>query len=73
VESAGIDHPASRAAGVVTISLGCACLVPSIDSDPETLLDEADRALYRAKAAGRNRSILGGSPDAAVSWGPRSV
>ena len=45
----------------VTISLGVAQL-----HDPsealESLLDRADRALYQAKAAGRNRVVLAGSP-----------
>jgi two-component system cell cycle response regulator len=39
----------------VTISLGVATTLESVPQDMEALLAAADRALYRAKAAGRNR------------------
>jgi diguanylate cyclase (GGDEF)-like protein len=38
----------------VTVSLGAAAAVPDAGSRPEELVTRADRALYRAKAAGRN-------------------
>ncbi len=41
--------------GVVTISVGVASLVPEAGSDPTALLEAADRALYTAKARGRDR------------------
>ena len=45
------DHPDTFQ---TTISIGIACY-PLIDvSDHETLLEQADQALYRAKSAGRN-------------------
>jgi diguanylate cyclase (GGDEF)-like protein len=37
----------------VTISLGVACL--EVNDNAEVLIDRADRAMYQAKAAGRNR------------------
>ena len=40
---------------VVTISAGLAELHPTADSSPQEWLRRADAALYRAKAAGRNR------------------
>jgi diguanylate cyclase (GGDEF)-like protein len=38
----------------VTISIGVAAMIPSQDDDKESLLRDADRALYQAKANGRN-------------------
>jgi diguanylate cyclase (GGDEF)-like protein len=49
-----LPHAASPLT-IVTISVGVAVLRPSLQSeDPEQLVEEADRALYIAKAKGRN-------------------
>lgn len=42
----------------LTTSIGVAACIPSIDGSPESLLAAADKALYRAKAQGRNRVEL---------------
>lgn len=39
----------------VTISVGVGCTVPQMASDPHAMMAKADRALYAAKEAGRNR------------------
>ncbi|NHZ45935.1 GGDEF domain-containing protein, partial [Nitratidesulfovibrio liaohensis] len=51
----------------VTLSLGVAASPPCGGAD--TLLREADRALYRAKAAGRNRVERASKPSGDLSGG----
>ncbi len=47
-------------AGAVTVSLGVAACAGG--GDGATLLQRADRALYRAKAGGRDRACLEAPP-----------
>lgn len=44
----------------VTVSAGVSAMVPTLEQGPSVLVQEADRALYRAKAAGRNRTMAAG-------------
>jgi len=55
VRALRLEHANSATAGFVTLSLGSASLIPNAGNSPEQLLQAADRALYRAKAAGRDR------------------
>ena len=58
VEDAGIPHDKIQATGVVTVSAGVAFCYPATGQNPEDLLKKADAALYKAKANGRNNSVL---------------
>jgi diguanylate cyclase (GGDEF)-like protein/PAS domain S-box-containing protein len=46
---------ASNAPGIVTISIGCATIVPELGQQAQILIESADTALYTAKRTGRNR------------------
>lgn len=55
VEATAIVHADSDVAPVITASFGVATVVPSAEHTPRTLVEAADKALYRAKNGGRNR------------------
>jgi diguanylate cyclase (GGDEF)-like protein len=54
IEALALPHEAAPA-GRITASFGVAAWVPQAGEKPESLIEDADLALYRAKSEGRNR------------------
>ncbi len=50
-----VPHDCSPIHAFITLSMGVACLVPSPERSPSSLLEQADQLLYLAKQRGRNQ------------------
>lgn len=57
IDALKIEHRASDVADHITLSFGVAALVPSAETQPKALIEAADKALYKAKALGRNTIV----------------
>ncbi|HAC63112.1 MAG TPA: diguanylate cyclase [Cyanothece sp. UBA12306] len=62
IESLQIEHQESKINQWVTVSCGSASMVPDPDFSTYNLVNQADQALYKAKAEGRNCSRSGMLP-----------
>lgn len=58
IESLALRHEASDTSRVVTVSVGVGSCRATPARDSQTLVEAADRALYRAKQGGRNRVAM---------------
>jgi hypothetical protein len=61
-ESGGSVTVPTAAAGVVTVSIGCAAVVPEAHTEYAELVAMVDRALYFAWSTGRNRVCIADEP-----------
>lgn len=66
VKSLEIPHPGSSVCPFVTLSVGIATTIPSRDAWCLDFVHDADVALYRAKALGRNQTVHGNAAPAEV-------
>ncbi|MDR3736951.1 MAG: diguanylate cyclase [Acidobacteriaceae bacterium] len=71
VEREHILHPGNQH-GIVTVSLGCATMMPRAGQEPALLVQYADEALYESKNSGRNRVCNNGDLAQVASSVPRA-
>ena len=68
IRSLAIRHRFSKVhRAIVTVSVGCATMIPTENDSGSDLLRRADRALYEAKAKGRDRLICAEAEQVAYS------
>jgi diguanylate cyclase (GGDEF)-like protein len=63
VHRENIPHGSSPTADHITVSIGVAQVYPAGAKDPESLVNAADTAMYRAKMDGRARYEVAGQAD----------
>jgi diguanylate cyclase (GGDEF)-like protein len=58
IESLNMEHKGNKNSGLLTISTGAICIVPTESMNNESLLHCADTNLYAAKERGRNTIVF---------------
>jgi diguanylate cyclase (GGDEF)-like protein len=73
IANLAIPHQSSRVSDRITLSLGIASVTPTMDQSLDTLITDADQALYTAKKQGRNQAIAYTDSDEKESSGIQSA
>ncbi len=55
IRNCKIPHGYSTVANIVTVSIGCFCMIPTSKDKYSELIIKADQLLYKSKKSGRNR------------------
>jgi diguanylate cyclase (GGDEF)-like protein len=58
IQDLNIIHEYSPVAPYLTVSIGITVISPVAEDQPQTSIDQADLAMYKAKQAGRNRVVI---------------
>jgi len=58
VRNCKIPHGYSNVTNIVTVSIGCFCMVPESKDKCNVFIAEADQLLYKSKESGRNRVTI---------------
>ena len=57
IQDTAIQHEGSEVADCVTLSLGVSTIVPALDDEMDTFIEQVDLMLYQAKKSGRNQTL----------------